>query len=166
MVREFVQQTINSMLLSEQLVAPQQMPQPLPTAPNEQDPTTMAQASGADPMAAASTTTDPLGGMDVGGDQPDDSQEDDGGEEEDTGSEEAIPEDPTQGIVDKVKEEMNNDTTQNPNILINVAKAYLQDYGLLSPDKLQSAKSVIQKLRDENIPDLNIVANSLEKFLS
>ena len=61
---------------------------------------------------------------------------------------------------------MDNDMTQNPNILVSVAKAYLQDYGLLNPDKIESAKSVIQKLRDENIPDLNIVANSLEKFLS
>lgn len=152
-----------------------------PTTGLPMDPSAMPTdpaTGGADPMASMGGISG--GGMAAGGgggfggdmsmggsDEPVPGAdgEDTDGEEED-GSEEAIPEDPYQGVVDKVKETMETDTTKNPNLLINVAKSFLQKFGLLEPNKVQDAKSVVQKLRDENIPDLNNVADSIEKFLA
>ena len=132
----------------------------------------------ADPMAAMPPGDAGFGGdMGMGGGgepvpgaegAPEEGEEDAGDEEgeEDDGSEDSIPEDPYQGLVDKVKEKMKEDNTKNPNLLVNIAKSYLQKFGLLEPNKIQDAKSVVQKLRDENIPDLNNVADYLEKFLA
>ncbi len=87
------------------------------------------------------------------------------------GDESPIPEDPIQDIVDKVKEKMdtNEDEASGINdesILSNLAKAYLQDYNLLDKTNLSKAKDLVQKLKSENIPELNKVAKELEKFLA
>lgn len=102
-----------------------------------------------------------------GGGFGDDSDSDAGGEEGDAGEAEpeeeqegALPTDPIQGTVDDVLAAL--EQTQNPQDLLNVAKASIQDYF----QSFDEAIPVVDQLKAENNKILNDVAQRLSLFLT
>jgi len=150
LMTEFVNRKIEQ-LLSEQALPPD--PNALPPDPNAMP----ADPMGGMPMDPNAMPPDP---NDPNAMPPEEEMPPEEGE----GDEEPIPEDATTGVVEKIKEEM--ETNEKPTSeLVKVAKGYLQDFGLLDKNKKYQALAVIEKLREEEIPDLNKVADYLEKFL-
>ena len=144
------------LVLSEQQVMPPGAP-PAPVDPSTGLPPDPSAPMPPDPAAAPP--------MDASGEEG----EEESVEDADSGSEQTMPEDPVQDIVDKVKEKMDSDadkTSGNEGTLTSLAKSYLQDFDLLDKSKQQQAQDLVAKLKAENIPELKKVALELEKFLS
>jgi len=156
MLKEAIQLVMNE-LLNEQA-------NPLDNILTDPNAATAPAAPGMDPNAGMGVNP-----MDPGTDptaaamDPEEAMGDEAEETEDS-DEEKIPEDKSQGVVDDVIEAMETNT-KNINELVNTAKASLQNYDLLNSDKKYQALSVVEKLREEDIPELNSVAAYLEKFL-
>ena len=100
------------------------------------------------------------GGGDLGG------GDDMGGEDSDTEGEETeeveddpIPDDPAQGVVDDVKAAL--ESTQDPQVLLNVAKASVQKYF----DTFEEATPILDLLRNDEDPILQDVGKRLGMFL-
>jgi len=157
------------------MLSEQQQPPAPPVPPL--DPNAPPAPPVADPNAAAPMPSplgdDPaaMGGappMDLDGDgMPDDPTATDGEDDSSDNDEdsEQKPEDLTQGVVDKVIEEMDADQGRGTIDLVKLAKGYLQDFGLLDPQKKYQALAVAEKLREEQVPELDKVADYIEKFL-
>lgn len=166
LLREIINRKIDLMLAEQQMPAP---PPPVPGAPADPnaamlppagDPTMAVpgedpNAMGAPPPGDPNAAPPPEGGEEA---PPEEGEE--GGE--DTGQ---VPEDPAGGVVDKIKEEMETDQNKGIADLVKIAKGYIQDFGLLDKGKKYQALSVVEKLREEEVPELNKVADYLEKFL-
>lgn len=98
---------------------------------------------------------DDLGDGDGGGDGDESTENEDSAEED----EESIPENPSQGVVDDIKEAL--ETTENIQTLINVAKSSIQKYF----NSFEEAGEVLDLLKQENNPLLNDLSKRLKMFL-
>lgn len=100
-----------------------------------------------------------LGGDDSGG-LGGDGEESGDGDGEAEPEEDAVPDEPNQGVVDDVKEAL--EQTQDVQTLLNVAKSSVQKYF----DSFAEAGQVLELLKQEEDPILQDVAKRLQMFLT